>query len=438
MLKMGREDNMTAREIALNTLYKIEIGEGYSNITLDKELSSSNLSNVDKAFVSQLVYGVLTWNLTLDEIIKKYSNIRLKKISPWIINILRMGIYQIAFLTKIQESAAVNESVNLAKKYGHEASSKFVNAILRKISRDEVDKLINSLSESQYEDSEKIAILTSHPLWLVKKLLKQYDKKFVVELLNANNIVPDTTIRVNSLKTSREDLAKLFDLKKVDYKLGNLQDSIFVKKLNNFDDQFFVVQDEAAQLAVLKLEPQCDEIILDACSSPGGKTTYISALMKNTGKIEAWDIHPHRVELVKKMAEKLGATNITARAVDATQYHSIYKEKFDRILLDVPCSGIGVIRKKPDIKWTRKEEDLEELKDTQAKILDICRAYLKPGGTLVYSTCTVFKDENEVQIKNFLEKNQDFQLIEEIKLFPNVDNTDGFYIAVLKKFDSLE
>ena len=272
---------MSARELALNVLYKIEVGEAYSNTTLDKELNKSDLSKVDKALASELVYGVLTWKITLDEMIKRYSNLKLKKISDYIINILRMGIYQIAFLDKIPESAAVNESVNLAKKYGHEASARFVNAVLRKVSKDEVDKLIDYLKTQPKTDYEIISILTSHPIWMVQKLLKQYDKKFVTELLNANNIVPEVAIRANTLKTTREELKKLFDLKHIDCRLGNLPDSILVKKLNSFEGQLYAVQDEAAQLACLKLEPQPNEYILDACAAPRWKNNiYFTAYEK--------------------------------------------------------------------------------------------------------------------------------------------------------------
>ena len=424
---------MTARELALNALYKIEVGEGYSNITLDKELNNSDLSKLDKSLASEIVYGVLTWKITLDEIIKRYSSIRIKKISPWIINILRMGIYQIAFLDKIPESAAVNESVKLAKKYGHEASAKFTNAILRKITKDEYDKLAAYIKTKPYTDEEEISILTSHPLWMVEKLLRDYDEKFVKELLESNNITPEIAIRVNTIKTTKEELKKLFDLKEVEYIDGNLPHSLKLKRLNQFDEQLFVVQDEAAQLACLTLDPKESDIVLDACSSPGGKTTYLSALMNNNGEVDAWDIHEHRVELVKRLAQKLGITNIKAEVSDATMYYPSLVEKYDKILLDVPCSGIGVIRKKPDIKWTRREEDLEKIREVQTKILETCKRYLKKGGTLVYSTCTVFKDENEQKVSEFLKNNQDFKLEKEIKLFPNIDGTDGFYIAKLIK-----
>lgn len=424
---------MNARELAINVLYKVEFGEGYSNVTLDKELNKSDLEPVDKAFASELVYGVLTWKTTLDEIIKMYSSIKIKKISPWILNILRTGIYQIVFLDKVPESAAVNESVKLAKQYGHEASSKFVNAILRKIEKNEMEKLLAYIATKPILEDEIISIVTSHPLWMVDELLKEYDKKFVTELLNANNITPEITLRSNRLKTTRDELYKLLLLKKIDCKKGNLEDSIKVRKMSDFKGKLFTVQDEAAQLACLKLAPEAGEVVLDACSAPGGKTTYLAEIMENKGKIEAWDIHPHRVRLVEEAAKKLDIDIIHATVHDATIVMPNYKEKFDKILLDVPCSGLGVIRKKPDIKWTRQPEDFEELMSVQEKILDTCSEYLKSGGRMVYSTCTVLKRENEEQIERFLLTHSDFMLVEQTKLFPNVNETDGFYIAVLEK-----
>ena len=424
---------MNSRELAINVLYKVEFGEGYSNVELDKELNKSELSALDKALASEIVYGVLTWKITLDEIIKKYSSIRLKKISPWILNILRIGIYQIVFLDKIPESAAVNESVNLAKKYGHEVSSKFVNAILRKISKDEMDKLLEHLSTKPLTEEELISIVTSHPVWMVEELLKQYDKKFVTELLNANNITPEITIRANTLKTSREELFKLLSLKNVDCKKGNLKDSIKVRKLTEFGNTLFSVQDEAAQLACLKLDPKPGDEVLDACSAPGGKTTYLAELMKNTGNIDAWDLHPHRVRLVEAAAKKLDISIINATVKDATTYSAGLMKRYDKILLDVPCSGLGVIRKKPDIKWTRKPEDILELQKIQMEILEKCSDYLKPGGRMVYSTCTILKRENRMQIDKFLEKHPDFKLVDELSLYPHINSTDGFYIAVLER-----
>lgn len=424
---------MNSRELALNILYKVEFGEGYANTQIDKEFNKSDLIDIDKALASEIVYGVLTWKITLDEIIKMYSTIKIKKISPWILNILRMGIYQIVFLDRIPESAAVNESVKLAKKYGHEASAKFVNAILRKIDKDEMDKLLECISKKALLEDEIISIITSHPLWLVDELLKQYDKKFVTELLNANNIKPDITIRANLLKTSRDDLFNLLRLKRLDCKKGSLQDSIKVKRLAEFGTQLYSVQDEAAQLTCLKLDPKPGEKILDACSAPGGKATYIAQLMENKGRVDAWDIHPHRVRLVEEAARNLGIDIIKANVKNAAEYTTQFNGHYDKILLDVPCTGIGVIRKKPDIKWTRKQEDIEEMVNIQMEILDTCSEYLRTGGRLVYSTCTVFKQENEEQIERFLMKHTEYRLVEKINLYPHVNETDGFFIAVLQR-----
>lgn len=424
---------MTARELAINILYKIENAESYSNIEIDKEFNKSDLDALDKSLASELVYGVLTWKITLDEIIQRYSNIKLRKISNWILNILRIGIYQIVFLDRIPESAAVNESVKLAKKYGHEASSRFTNAILRKIEKNEMEKLIDYLSSKAILEDEIISIITSHPIWLVDELLKEYDKKFLTELLNANNIKPDITLRANTLKTSRDELFKLLKLKGFDCIKGELQDSIKVKKINDFSNQLFVVQDEAAQLACLKLAPKDGEKVLDTCSAPGGKTTYLAQLMHNKGEIDAWDIHEHRVKLVNDMANKLGINIIHTSIKDASELCVGLNDYYDKILLDVPCTGIGVIRKKPDIKWTRKAEDIDELSSIQEQILNTCSNYLKKGGRMVYSTCTIFKRENHMQIEKFLSEHSDFKLIEEINLYPHINNTDGFYIAVLER-----
>ena len=424
---------MNSRELALNILYKVEFGEGYANIEIDKEFNKSDLIDLDKALASEIVYGVLTWKITIDEIIKMHSSIKMQKISPWILNILRIGIYQIVFLDRIPESAAVNESVKLAKKYGHEMSAKFVNAILRKIDKNEMDKLLEYLSTKALLEDEIISIVTSHPLWLVDELLKEYDKKFVTELLNANNIKPDITIRANLLKTSRDDLFNLLRLKRVDCRKGNLQDSIKVKKLTDFGTQLYTVQDEAAQLACLKLDPKPGEKILDACSAPGGKTTYIAQLMENKGRVDAWDIHPHRVRLVEEAAKTLGIDIIKANVKNATEYTTAFNGHYDRILLDVPCTGIGVIRKKPDIKWTRKVEDIDEMVEIQSQILDTCSEYLRTGGRLVYSTCTVFNRENEEQIERFLMKHTEYKLLEKINLYPHINDTDGFFIAVLQR-----
>ena len=437
------------REIALKTLYKIDKEGAYSNIAVDENIKENRnrIDDRDIGLISEITYGVTTWKLTLDEIVKKYSNIRLKKISPWILNILRMGIYQIVFLDKIPKSAAVNESVNLAKRYGHKGSSNFVNAILRKVDKKDYEELFEI-----EDDIERISKTTSMPVWIVEELLKEKDIQKVEEICRASNIRPKTTIRINSLKTNKSEIENKLKERKIEFKEGNLEDFLIlegtknIEKLDLFKNGYFTIQDEGAGLIPLILNPKPNEFVLDACSSPGGKTTYMAEMMENKGKIVAWDIHEHRVDLVRKNAKRLGIDIIDTKCEDATVYKEEYKEKFDKILLDVPCMGIGVLKRKPDIKWKRKLEDMEEITQIQQKILETCSKYLKKNGEIVYATCSIFCGENEKIIEKFLQQNQDFDYVKieniqnkkdmenpnYIQLYQGKDN-DGFFMCKLQK-----
>ena len=425
------------RELALKILYKIDKEQAYSNIVLNDELKQNrkNLSDKDIGLISEIVYGVTTWRLTLDEIIKKYSKIRLKKISPWILNVLRMGVYQIIFLDKIPKSAAVNESVNLAKRYGHSSSSNFTNAILRKIEKSDYEEFF------KIKDSvEKISKTTSMPEWIVKELLKNNNIEKVEEICRNSNIKPQLTIRINSLKITRKDLIEKLQQENINYKETDSEDFLILEKIKNvenlslFKNGFFTIQDISAGLTAKILNPEKGEIVLDACSAPGGKTTYMAELMKNEGSIDAWDIYEHRTKLVNQNAERLGINIIKTKVKDATVYNKDLEEKYDKILLDVPCLGIGVIKRKPDIKWQRKIEDIEEITQIQEKILDNCSKYLKKDGTLVYSTCSILKVENEELIYKFLDKNSNFEIVKDsiINIIPS-EEKDGFFICKLQK-----
>lgn len=426
-----------AREIALKILYKIDKEQAYSNIVLNDEINKNRkkLNEKDIGLISEIVYGVTTWRLTLDEIIKKYSKIKLKKISPWIINILRMGTYQIIFLDKIPKSAAVNESVNLAKKYGHSSSSNFVNAILRKIEKKDYEELFEIS-----DNIEKISKTTSMPEWIIKELLKNNNIEKVEQICINSNIKAKTTIRVNRLKTTKEELIKKLEEKNIKCKETSFEDFLIVDKIKNienlelFKNGFFTIQDISAGLTAKTLNPISDENVLDACSAPGGKTTYMAELMNNKGRIDAWDIHEHRTKLVNENSERLGINIIKTKVKDASIYDENLKEKFDKILLDVPCLGIGVIKRKPDIKWQRKVEDIKEISEIQYNILENCSKYLKEDGTLVYSTCSILKDENEDVINKFLDNYKNFEISKEgfINIIPD-DEKDGFFICKLKK-----
>ena len=440
------------REVALKVLYNIEVNKAYSNITLDEEINKNIkiLDNRDIGFISELTYGVITWKLTIDEIIKKYSNLRLKKISPWILNVLRMGIYQIVFLNKVPKSAAVNESVNLAKRYGHKGSSNFVNAILRKVSKNDYEEMFKIEN-----NVERISKTTSMPVWIVETLLKENTLEKVEEICKNSNLKPELSIRVNNLKTSKEELKKKLEEKDIKVENGVLEDFLILKNAKNienieeFKNGFFTVQDEAAGLTAKILNPQINDTVLDACSSPGGKTTYLAEIMKDKGEVIAFDIHPHRVKLVEQVSKRLNLKSIKTDVKDSSIYDEKYKEKFDKILLDVPCLGLGVLKRKPDIKWQRKKEDIKEISKIQKQILDTCSKYLKKGGVLVYSTCSILKEENEDVVNEFLEENENFEMekieLEENNYFKKFcknnkflqvyqnEKSDGFFICKMMK-----
>lgn len=427
-----------AREIALKVLYEVDKNGAYSNIALDEALrlarkNSNEIEARSIGFISEIVYGTISWRLTIDEIIKKYSNIKIKKISLWILNILRMSIYQILFLDRVPKSAAVNEGVNLAKRYGHKASSNFVNAILRKVEVKDYEEFF------MLEDEiERISKTTSMPVWIIEELLKQNTIEKVEEICRASNLKPKLYIRVNRLKTDEKVLTKKLEEEGIKVEAGEKENFLVLEGIKNIENSeefkkgMFTVQDEAAGLIPKILNPEPNEKVLDACSSPGGKTTYMAELMNNQGKITAWDLHEHRVKLVDKSANRLGITIIETEVKDATIYEEKYFEYFDKILLDVPCLGIGVLKRKPDIKWKRKKEDIKEIIQLQEGILNNCSKYLKTGGEIVYSTCSILSEENEDIIQKFIKNNTKFEIIEKLQIFQN-EKTDGFFICKMRK-----
>ena len=469
-----------AREVALEILYKIDKDKAYSNILLNKKINEirnnnnsklnnskfnnsklkNSLDRKDINFVSEIVYGVTNWRITLDEIIKRHSKIKMNKISTWILNILRLSIYQIVFLDKVPKSAAVNEGVNLAKKYGNKGSVGFTNAILRNIDKSDYKNLFDIKDEK-----ERISVTNSMPLWIIEELEKDgLSKEKILDICENSNIRPKVSIRVNSLKTNKEELKEILANENIKTTNGILDNFLILENVNNlegldsFKDGLFIVQDEGAGLIADILNPKHNERVLDACSSPGGKTTYLAEIMGNEGEIEAWDIHLHRTRLVDENAKRLGIDIIKTKVENAEVYNKDYYEKFDKILLDVPCLGLGVLKRKPDIKWQKSKKDLEEILNIQFNILNTCSKYLKVNGELVYSTCSILKEENVNIILKFLKNNKNFELKEingEIKklikekinreyilkylkenkfleLYTN-EKTDGFFVCKLVK-----
>ncbi len=416
------------REAALKTLYAVEKDGAYLNIALNDIIHEFRLDERDASLCTQLVLGVERNRLFLDNIIENLSTVKLKKISVWILNILRMGIYSLRFLDKIPESATINECVKLSKRYGHQKSSGFVNAVLR--------KAVSSGDFLPEEGSDEyLSIFYSYPGWIVGKWRSEKVEN-IEEVLKAGNATPPTYLRKNLLKGDFEipegiEKAPLGQNSYIYTKGGAFQGSSLQK------EGYFSIQDVASQMAVEALDPEEGMEVLDLCAAPGGKSEYIAELMGNKGRVIACDLYPHKTELIDKSSERLGITIVETRVNDAERFCEEFEDRFDRVLLDAPCSGLGIIRRKPDIKWTKNATDCSSLAKTQYRMLRNASRYVKKGGILVYSTCTVSRMENEQMAENFLRENKNFEPLPAeymtkngyCQLLPNVSNTDGFFIA---------
>lgn len=442
-----------AREIAFKVLYEINEKKAYSNISLNRNIDYS-LSTIDNLFIREIVYGVLENRLFLDWIIKKFSKIKFNKISPIIKEILRMGIYQIYFMSKVPDRAAIYESVKLAKKYSHKGTHGFVNGILRSVQRNR-DKI--ELPDSKKSPLQYLSIKYSHPIWMVEGWVKDFGYKFTEELSIANNSKPKLNIRVNTLKINGEELVKRLQNKGLEVeKTKYADDGLIIKnpvnitELEEFKKGYFQIQDESSMLVAQIMNPKKGSLVVDVCSAPGGKATHIAQKMSNTGKIIARDIYSHKLKLIKENADRLGITNIHVERFNARELDEKLIEKTDYCLVDAPCSGLGLLRRKPDIKWGKQENDIKIITKLQYEILENSSKYLKRNGILIYSTCTINPDENIRLVKRFLEANKNFKLMgfEEliddkenmetikegyIELYPNIHDTDGFFIAKLMK-----
>ncbi len=443
----------SGREAALKILYETEQKDGYLNIVFANHMRGSDLAREERALAKELVSGVMQHKITLDYVIRSYSSIRLKKISPYILQILRMGIYQLYFMDKIPASAAVNESVKLAKKYGHKASAGFVNAILHKAS--DAGKI--KLPEKEKNVAEYLSVAYSHPDALVKWYIDTFGIDRAESLLAQNNLTPPIEARVNTLKASRKDVIKILADEGIIAHESDVTDCGIVlergknpEKTRAYHDGLFSIQGISSQLAALALSPEAGQTVLDLCCAPGGKTAHLAELMKNEGEILASDLYEHRLGQVRENAKRLGISIIEATQMDALTEKKEYLNKADKILLDVPCSGLGIIRRKPDIKYKEAISDFDELVLIQKNILNICAKYLKIEGELVYSTCTVNPQENMGVVNSFLEKNPDFCIVSAasehigdrlnsdmekgyITLYPDEHGCDGFFICKLKR-----
>lgn len=426
---------MNAREAALRAMYEIEINGAYLNAALNAAIGDRSMSGADRALTTELIYGITANKIALDYIISKYSKLKLKKMTPWVLNILRMGVYQIYYNDKIPTSAACNEAVKLAKKYSHKAATGFVNGVLRSFSRDaESFEFPKDMSVE-----EKLSLEYSYPLWMTKKLIAEYGVERCERLFSENNKPHSTYIRTNTLKVAPNELKEILSGEGIECIETHLAGCFAVRGALNISSSdayrkgYFSLQNISSQLTVEALDPQSGELIVDMCAAPGGKSCAAAEKMNNCGRVISFDIFDHKVELIKKSASRLGIDIIDARCANSEVRIDELVGKADRVLADVPCSGLGVIHKKPDIKYSRTEADVAELCGIQEKILENACAYVKDGGVLVYSTCSILPEENRLGISKFLDKHREFSVVSERQLLTSEKGESGFYICKLLK-----
>ncbi len=415
-----------ARKVAAQSLVKIEKQGAYSNLAVADALKEAELSSQDKALATALIYGVLDRKITIDFILSKFIKTQLAKTEAFTLAVLRCAVYQIMFMDKIPHSAAVNEAVKIIKNSKVSRNSGFVNGVLRSILRTEIEL-------PQGDNPEELSIRYSCPLWIVESFLKDYGAEDTKALLRESLKPAHTVLRVNTVKADIETVKnELGDIPfKETERSIELMKGIDITESEIYKKGFVYAQDYSSQKAAETLAPQKGDRVLDICAAPGGKTFTMANLMQNEGEIVACDLYPHRAELIEKSAKRLGLDIVKAKVADATVFDENLGE-FDCVLCDVPCSGLGVIRRKPEIKYT-KPDDFKELEETQKKIVKNALRYLKKGGKLLYSTCTLRLEENE-KLVIWLEKEyNDLYKSYEHTFMPHKDGTDGFYCALFEK-----
>ncbi|MCM3709988.1 16S rRNA (cytosine(967)-C(5))-methyltransferase RsmB [Sporosarcina luteola] len=439
--------NGNVRDAALSILMEINQNQAYSNLLLNRTIKKYDIDPKDRGLLTELTYGTLQHRLTLDYYLEPFVK---GKLDPWVRELLRLSLYQIVYLTKIPPHAVVHEAVEIAKRRGHKGISATVNGILRSVLRKGVRPI-----EDIKDDVERMSVETSHPAWLIERWVKQFGKEEALAMAHENNHPARMTARVNSLKATVEEAITALAKEGIEASRGEvISGSIQVSSgsLANteaFAEGLLTIQDESSMLPVLALDVKPDMKVLDMCAAPGGKTTFIAEKMNDTGEIYAHDLHEHKLSLIESNANRLGIQSIITKSGDSRELESIYgPASFDRILVDAPCSGLGVIRRKPEIKYNKTEQDLKSLTEIQEQLLATAYRLLKDDGIIVYSTCTIEYDENEGMVRRFLDTHPDMTLStlnsladidslaikdDLLQVMPQHFGSDGFFVAAFHK-----
>ncbi|MCD8914617.1 16S rRNA (cytosine(967)-C(5))-methyltransferase RsmB [Staphylococcus simulans] len=429
----------TVREAAFETLLSINQDKAYSNLKINEVLKESELSRADKGLFTELVYGTLKHKFTLDYYLKPFVQTRIK---GWMRTLLWMSIYQYKYLDKIPDHAIINEAVEIAKQRGGLHNSKVVNGILRNMMR----SVLPDPSEIK-DDQQRFAIEYSLPKWIVKHWVTHHGLETTEAIAKSLVERPGQTVRVNTNRTTVEDA--IARLEKEEYEVQQDNDIAYclhiygrpVVESRAFKDGYVSIQDKSSMFVAEILAPTEGEMILDACSAPGGKACQTAELLQGTGQVDATDIHEHKIELIEHNIKKLRLKNVHAFQHDATQP---YDKKYDKILVDAPCSGLGVLRHKPEIKYAQTKDTVDGLVELQLEIMNNIKDFVKPGGVIVYSTCTIEQMENENVIYTFLKQNKDFEFepfshprtgekVKTLQILPQDFNSDGFFITKIRR-----
>ncbi|MGB6033691.1 MAG: 16S rRNA (cytosine(967)-C(5))-methyltransferase RsmB [Bacteroidota bacterium] len=434
------------RGTAVKILNRVDRTDSYLDKLLDAELRSPDLNDLDKGLLTEIAHGVLRWQSRLDWVLNGFSHGNFAKSEINIKNALRVALYQILFLGRVPHSAAVNEAVEFVKRIRGEKPAGLVNAVLRNIIRN-MDGI--RYPDRKADEIQYLSVFFAHPQWMVKRWVSRFGVEEATRLFQANNERPSLSLRINTLKIEPVSFLRQLEQQKITY-TGSSHIDYFVKvkrltrigQMELFRNGMFTIQDESAALPGILLAPRPGDRVVDLCAAPGGKTTHIAELMKNDGEIVALDKYEAKLNLIRASCDRLGCTIVSLRVGDAMQYE---QESVDKVLLDVPCSGLGVLAKKPDIKWKRDVSDIYRLREFQLQFIESAARLLKAGGVLVYCTCTTEPEENQGIVQEFLRTHPDFSLdhagqyvskdlVSEdgyIETFPHRHEMDGSFAARL-------
>jgi 16S rRNA (cytosine967-C5)-methyltransferase len=420
------------RGTAVKILNRVERTDSYLDKVLDAELKSPDLSDPDKGLLSEIVHGVLRWQNKLDWVLNGFSHGNFAKSEINVKNTLRVALYQVLFLERVPHAAAVNEGVEFIKRIRGEKPAGLVNAVLRNIIRNIEGIRYPDPAEDQ---TQYMAVFYSHPLWMVKRWAERFGIEDTKTLLTANNERPHLSLRVNRLRTDRPGFLRLLEQMQVQASPSRYLEHFVrarglsrIGQMEAFRNGLFTVQDESAALPCLLLDPRPGESVIDLCAAPGGKTTNIAEIMRNEGQVIAVDKYEGKLNLIRTSCDRLGLRNVSFLAADAA---TMSIEPADKVLLDAPCSGLGVLSKKPDIKWKRDIADIHNLSVIQTEILENAARMVKPGGVLVYSTCTIEPEENQEIVQSFLGKHPEFVLDDAKRFAPAEVVTPEGYVVTL-------